>query len=114
MKKILTAGGRDFEFEKMETHAGGIIFTQAGGSADEMAAFFSGVSELHTSLETEESGRRGCGDFGSLRFERASVNADGTVDVAMRILPQQEIEMEALKASQAEQDEMLAGLMYGG
>lgn len=113
MKKILTANGRDFEFEQMETHIGRIIFTQAGGSADEMAAFFDGVPELCTYLETEENGRKICGTFENLRFERASVNADGTVDVAMRILSQQEIEMETLKESQAEQDEMLAGLMYG-
>ncbi len=117
-KEFVTANGRIFECTGIETKIGKITARMASGSADEMASFFSGVTEFKTSTESEGKVH---GTYSNLEFIKASIKADGSVEVEMRILSEQEIEMaalkesqEALKESQAEQDELLAGLMYGG
>ena len=50
-KEFVTANGRIFECTGIETKIGKITARMASGSADEMASFFSGVTEFKTSTE---------------------------------------------------------------
>lgn len=54
------------------------------------------------------------GIYKNLKLESVSTNAeDGSVSVTMRIKSEIEIRLDALEQSQAEQDSVLAEIMYG-
>lgn len=49
-----------------------------------------------------------------MRFDRLTIYADGSITVTMRIPTEIERQISALQVSQAEQDEAIAELLYGG
>lgn len=114
MKEFVKANGRTFACREIKTRINAITLVMENQDRDELEAFFRGVTGCTVHMEGEEKphGIYTEPDF-VLRFHSIATFEDGSVAITMRILTEQEMDLAALKESQAEQDELLAELMFG-
>lgn len=102
--------GETFRAESVMTGLDSISFILADIQLQNVVEIFKDATELSVSGEDLQP----YGFYGNLTFESATVDAAGTVTVKLRIAKADEISLEELKVTQAEQDEAIAGLMFGG
>ncbi len=114
MKEFVTANGRVFECTNVNTRTGYIRMTMENQDRDGLEAFFRDVTALTVAFEGagEPHGVYTRPDY-VLEYKSTTSYGDGSVAVTMKILTQQEVDVADLKQSQAEQDELLAELMFG-
>lgn len=115
--EYITANGTKYECQTVTTSTNSISFTMEGQEFEIINVAFQKVTELTVSNEHEET----YGTYSGITFESATVYADGIIEVVMHIPSEIELRLAALEesnaelnTSQAEQDEIIAELMYGG
>ena len=108
--EYITANGTKYECQKVTTSTNSISFTMEGQEIDKISTAFKDVTELTVSSESGEV----YGTYSNLVFESATVFDDGTVAVTMHIPNETELRLSTIEDSQAEQDDMIAELMFGG
>lgn len=106
--EYITANGTEYECQSVTTATDGIGFT-IDGDVSEVADAFRTVTSLTVSGEDKEV----YGMFDNLYFSYAKVDDSGTIEVFMSAKSNIELAIETLKATQAEQDEMIVSLMWG-
>ncbi len=114
--EYITANGTKYECKTVVTSTNAISFSMDGQEIETIRVAFQGVTELTVSNEPDET----YGTYSGLTFESATVYSDGTIKVVMHIPSETELRLAALEeanasleASQAEQDELLAELLFG-
>lgn len=101
MKEYIKANGSIFECSKVLTGAGTVSFYMESQSVAGMEQFFRAVSSLSVAGAPDAVPY---GAFENLAFQSASVYADGSTSVSMRIKSETEMRLEALEESQEIQD----------
>lgn len=110
MNELITAGGVSYTTTKVTTGTDTISFTLSDMMANEAHAAFKNVK----SLEVGEEDGAAYGLYPDVRFDHLTIYADDSITVTMRIPTDVEKQISTLQASQAEQDEAIAELLYGG
>lgn len=110
MNEIITASGTNYTVENVTTGINTISFTVTDPAAVDVEAVFKEVKGL-TVGDTEGTAY---GKYPDVEFESLTISADGKVSVAMHILNETEKQIRDLQVSQAEQDEAIAAMMFGG
>lgn len=105
----ITANGISYKCHSVTTGTTSISFTMEGQDIGDIRTAFQDVTHLTVSGEGDVYG-----SYENLLFESATVYADGKITVTMHIPIEMELRLADLEATQAEQDEVIAGLMYGG
>lgn len=100
MKEFITANNITYECTNVETTAASIAFTTDAESADQMAEEFKDV----TSLTVSDADGNVYGRYDNIRFDHASINADGAVIVTMHIKSALEVRLDRLEDGQDIQD----------
>lgn len=122
MTEFVTANGRIFKCRDITTKGGNVSITVENQDACGLQDFFRNVTELTVSYEKTGSSSnlpeepeldKPHGIFRNLLPGPVSMNTDGTVTVEMHIMTESEHRMEALEKSQAEQDAVIAEIMFG-
>lgn len=108
--EYITANDTEYECQTVTTGINTISFSMEGQEISRVEAAFKGVTELSVSGEDKAV----YGTYENLSFESATVYGDGRICVAMHIPDLTEMRIIGLEATQAEQDEAIASLMYGG
>lgn len=105
MKEFVTADGRTFECENVTTGLNSITMTMENQDADDLEAFFRGVTELTVAFEGEEEphGVYTEPQF-SLAYKCVTRFEDGTSAVTMHIKNETERRLDALEKTQKIQD----------
>lgn len=110
MNEIIIIGGTNYTATKVSTGMNTISFTISGMTADEAYEIFKNA----TSLEVGEAEGAAYGLYPDVKFDQLTIYADESITVTMRIPTETEKQISALQISQAEQDEAIAELLYGG
>lgn len=108
--EYITANGTEYKCKSVATGIDCISFIMEGQDISNIEAAFKGVTELTVSGED----RAVYGSYEHLSFESATVYENKSISVTMHIQSDMEIRMAELEATQADQDEAIAELMYGG
>lgn len=109
MNEIITANGVGYTAKNVTTGINTISFTLIDPVEDPEAAFRE-VKEL--AVEDEQG--TVYGQYPNVEYESLTIVADGSVTITMHILTKTETQIRELQASQAEQDEVIAEILYGG
>ena len=110
MNEVITVGSEKYTVTNVETGLNAISFTVIDSAVGDVDAVFRDVKEL-TVGDTEGAVY---GEYPDVEFESLTISADGRVSVVMHILNETEKQIRELQISQAEQDEAIAELLYGG
>lgn len=108
--EIIKANGMEYSCKIVTTGVNSISFTVEEQEITAIEAAFREVTDLEV-MGTDEVAY---GTYENLVFESATVYEEGTVSVTMHIKTSDELWKESVEATQAEQDEAIAALMYGG
>lgn len=108
--EIIKANGVEYATKSVTTGTNSISFTMEGQEITATEAAFREVTELDVIGEDKTI----YGTYENLVFESATVYEDGTVSVTMHIKTADELWKESVETSQAEQDEAIATMMFGG
>lgn len=108
--EYIKANDIEYKCSTVTTGINSISFVMEGQAIEDIHTAFKDVTELTVSGEDKTT----YGIYENLSFVSATVNAENLVSVTMGIKSALEADVDALKVSQAEQDELLAGLMFGG
>ncbi len=110
MNEIITASGVNYTVENVTTGINTISFTVTDPAAGDVEAVFKEVKEL-TVGDTKGTVY---GEYPDVEFESLTISVDGKVTVTVHILTETEKQIRDLQTSQAEQDEAIAAMMFGG
>lgn len=110
MNEIITAGGVSYTATNVTTGTDTISFTLSAVTGEEAHTVFKNVK----SLEVGEKAGEAYGLYPDVRFDHLTIYADESIIVTMCIPTEIEKQISALQVSQAEQDEAIAELLYGG
>lgn len=108
--EYITAYDTEYECKKVTTGINTISFVMQGQEIASMEVAFKGITELTVSGEDKAI----YGTYDHLSFESATVYEDGSIKITMHIPDAEELRLAELEATQAEQDEAIAELMFGG
>ena len=108
--EYIKANGIEYATKSVTTGTNSISFTMKKQNITEIEEAFRQVTELTVSGEDKTI----YGTYENLVFESATVYEDGTVRVIMHIKTKDELWKESVDSSQAEQDEAIAAMMFGG
>lgn len=109
MNEIITVGGVKYTATNVETGPGIISFMLPGLTVDEAEAAFKNAESLTVGSEAGTV----YGEYPNIKYESLTKDADGNVSVMMSILTREQVQIRELQTSQGEQDEAIAGLLYG-
>lgn len=110
MKEIITTGGVKYTAANVDTGLHTISFTLPDLTENEAKAAFKNATSLTVGNEIDEA----YGQYPDIEFESLTVGADEEITITMHILTNTEKQIRDLQVSQAEQDEAIAAMMFGG
>ncbi len=117
LNEIITVGGIDYAVQNISTRLNTISFVVQEMTMDEAEAAFKTVTALCVKSEDGEV----YGEYPDVDYVSVMKDVAGDVTVTMRIPTQMELQIAELQKSQAatdksqaEQDEAIAELLYGG
>lgn len=110
MNEMITTGGVSYTAANVTTGTDTISFTLSDMTADKAHEVFKNAE----SLEVGEEEGAAYGLYPDVKFDHLTVYADESIIVTMRIPTEMEKQISNLQVSQAEQDEVIAELLYGG
>ena len=110
MNEIITTSGVSYVAKNVTTGVNTISFVLTELTADEAETVFKDSESLTVGAEDGTT----YGDYPHVTFESITKDADGNITVTMHILTKNELQIKELQESQAEQDEAIALLMFGG
>ncbi len=108
--EYITVGGTKYECQSLTTATDAISITLAGQDIAEVTESFKNETALTVSNAENEI----YGIYSNLTFQSATVYADESIYVVMHIPTEEEIWKANMEASQAEQDSVIASLIFGG
>lgn len=108
--EYITVNGTKYECQNLTTSTDAISITLTGQDIAAVTESFKNETELTVSNGENEV----YGIYSNLTFRSATVYADDSILVVMHIPSAEELWKTKMEASQAEQDEILAGLLLGG
>ncbi len=109
MNETITANGVSYTAKNVTTEINSISFTLANPVENPEAAF----REVK-SLTVGDGQKNVYGQYPDVEYESLTTAADGSVTITMHILTKTEKQIKELQVSQAEQDEAIAAMMFGG
>lgn len=116
MNEIITANGVEYTAKNVTTGINTISFTLLEPMADPEAVF-----RKVKSLTVGDTEGTAYGQYPDVEYESLTIAADGSVTITMHVLTKTERQIRELQASQAEfevsqaeQDEVIAEMLYGG
>lgn len=109
MNEIITANGVEYAVKNVNTGINTISFTLLEPMDDSEAAF-----KETKSLTVGDTKGTAYGQYPDVEYESLTIAADGKITITMHILTNTEKAVKELQVSQAEQDEVLAEILYGG
>lgn len=109
MNEIITVNGVAYTVKNVTTGANSISFVLTNLTIEEAETAFKSAESLTVGTEEETYG-----NYPNVSFESVTKDAEGIVSVTMHILTKEELQIKELQVSQAEQDEAIATLMFGG
>lgn len=119
LNEIITAGGIDYTVQNLCTGLNTISFV-VQMTVDEAESAFKNVTALSVKSEKSED-EEAYGEYPNVVYASVMKDAGGSVTITMRIPTQMEQQIADLQKaqaatdkSQADQDEVIAELMYGG
>lgn len=110
MNEIITVYSKKYTATNVITGLNTISFTLSDLTADEVETVFKSVESLTVSDDQNNV----YGEYPNVVYKSVTKDADGNVSVSMSILAQEQVQIKELQTSQAEQDEAIAELLYGG
>lgn len=110
MNEIITANGVDYTAQNVTTGLNTISFMITAPAAGDAEAAFREVKELTVG----DGEGTAYGEYPDVEFESITIDADKNVTITMHILTATEKQIRELQVSQAEQDEAIAAMMFGG
>ena len=110
MNEIITVCSKKYTATNVITGLHTISFTLSDLTADEVETVFKSVESLTVSDDQNNV----YGEYPNVVYKSVTKDADGNVSVSMSILAQEQVQIKELQTSQAEQDEAIAELLYGG
>ena len=122
MNEIITANGVKYTIQNLNTGLNTISFMVQGLTvADAEAAFRNVVSLTVGIIGTDEAEDIVYGEYPNVIYESVTKNADDEITITMHIPTKIELQIaelqesqEEIQISQAEQDEAIATMMFGG
>lgn len=99
-----------YECEKISVSEYAVAFKLKGKEITDVVT----VVKNATSLTIGDETNKVYGKYPDVKFESATVYADESIEVVMHIPSEVEKRLDSLDASQADQDESIAEIMYGG
>ena len=109
MNEIITVNGTAYSTENVTTGANSISFVLTDLTIEEAETAFKECESLTVGTEDTVYG-----EYPHVYFESVSKDVDGIVTRTMHIPTKEELQIKELQVSQAEQDEAIATLMFGG
>ncbi len=109
MNEIITANDVEYTAKNVTTEIDTISFTLLEPMDDPEAAF-----RETKSLTVGDTEGTAYGQYPEVKYESLTIAADGSVTITMHILTKTEKAIRELQVSQAEQDEVIAEMLYGG
>lgn len=109
MKEIITVNGVSYAAQNVTTGANSISFVLTDLSTEEAEAVFRNADSITVGTEEEVYGT-----YPNVSFQSVTKDVDSVVTVTMHIPTKEELQIKELQVSQAEQDEAIATLMFGG
>lgn len=110
MKELIIIGDVSYVVEKVETKVNTISFTIENLIPEDIEAAFKDVKSLIVGNTDGEV----YGEYPDVEYESVIITAEGKITVTMHILTKDEKQIRDLQISQAEQDEAIAQMLYGG
>lgn len=110
MKELIMIGDVSYVVEKVETRVNTISFALENPFPEDIEAVFKDVKSLKVGNTDGEV----YGDYPDVEYESLTIKATGEIIVTMHILDKNEKQIRDLQESQADQDEVIANLLYGG
>lgn len=110
--EYITAGGTTYPAGMIQTMPGNISFALPDQNIAEAIKVFKPVTDL--SVSASEDGSEPYGIYSNLSLTSVTVDAAGTVTVNMALADDTAVRLSGLEKTQAEQDEVLASLLFGG
>ena len=110
MNEIITVNSVDYAAQNVTTGINTISFVLPELTLEEAETVFKKAESLTVGSEDNEV----YGYYPNVKFESISKDANGGITVTMHILTELELQIKELQVSQAEQDEAIAVLMFGG
>lgn len=110
MNEIITANGVNYTIQNLTTTQNTISFTVQGLTTDEAENVFRGVKFLTVGADENTI----YGEYPNIVYESLTKDADNNITITMHIPSKMELQISELQKSQAEQDEAIATIMFGG
>ena len=117
MNEIITANGVKYTVQNLITTQNAISFMVQGLTTDEAETAFRSVESLTVGANEETV----YGEYPNVIYESVTKNADDEITITMHIPTKIELQIaelqesqEEIQISQAEQDEAIATMMFGG
>lgn len=109
-REYVTSEGESYKTESVTTGLNSIAFTLSDMSIADAVSKFASVTELDVSGADLQP----YGVYQNLTFASAEVDAAGLVTVRFIIASATDVRLAALEQSQAEQNVVIADILYGG
>ena len=121
MNEIITANGVKYTTQNLKTGLNTISFTVQGLSVDEAEAAFCNVKSMTVGISEDEGVVSVYGEYPNVTYESLTNDAEDNITITMHIPTKMELQIAELQESQAEiqisqaeQDEAIAAMMFGG
>lgn len=108
--EYVVVGAKNYKTVSITTGLSSIAFTLSDMPVDDAVSKFSDVKELDVSGADLQP----YGAYRNLTFASATVNAAGLVTVRFSIASATDVRLSVLEQSQAEQNVVIADVLYGG
>lgn len=115
MNEIITANGVKYTVQNLNTGLNTISFMVQGLTVEDAEAAFRNVASLTVgTIGTDETEDIIYGEYPNVIYESITKDAEDNITITMHIPTKNELQIAELQESQAEQDEAIATIMFGG
>ena len=115
MNEIITANGVKYTVQNLNTGLNTISFMVQGLTVEDAEAAFRNVESLTVgTIGTDETEYTVYGEYPNVTYESITKDAEDNITITMHIPTKIELQIADLQESQAEQDEVIATMMFGG
>lgn len=115
MNEIITANGVKYTVQNLNTGLNTISFMVQGLTVEDAEAAFRNVASLTVrTIGTDETEDIIYGEYPNVIYESITKDAEDNITITLHIPTKNELQIAELQESQAEQDEAIATIMFGG
>ena len=115
MNEIITANGVKYTVQNLHTGLNTISFMVQGLTVEDAEAAFRNVASLTVgTIGTDETEDIIYGEYPNVIYESITKDAEDNITITLHIPTKNELQIAELQESQAEQDEAIATIMFGG